>query len=128
MAKYDKYSARSRMQERPWKIHPIWRGIGCIMLLVIPVMAYAGAVLLVQANAEQGWLPMPRELTQTVVLPILGPMKQFYAIAIVTVLLIIIGFGLFTLFYSLVYSMIGPPQLGPLDAPPVRTSPRKRTK
>jgi hypothetical protein len=98
------------------------------MLLVIPVMAYAGAVLLVQANAEQGWLPMPRELTQTVVLPILGPMKQFYAIAIVTVLLVIIGFGLFTLLYSLVYSMIGPPRLGPLDAPPVRTSPRKRTK
>lgn len=126
MAKYDKYSARSRMSERPWKIHPIWRGIGCIMMLIIPIMAYAGAVLLVQANAEQGWLPMPRELTQTVTLPVLGPMKQFYAIGIVTVLLVIIGFGLFTVFYSLVYSMVGPPSLGPLDAPPVRTSPRKK--
>lgn len=126
MAKYDKYNMRSRMAERPWKIHPIWRGIGCLLLILIPIMAYAGAVILVQANAEQHWLPMPRELTQTVELPILGGFKQFYAIAIVTVLLIIIGYGLITFIYSLLYSAVGPPQLGPLDAPPIRRSPPKR--
>ena len=126
MAKYEKYSARSRMSGRPWKIHPIWRGIGCLMLIVIPIMAYAGAVMLVQANAEQGWLPMPRDLLQTVTLPVLGNFKQFYAIAIVWVLLMIIGFGVITLVYSIIYSALGPPRLGPLDAPPVRTSPAKK--
>lgn len=126
MSKYDKFNQGSRMQERPWKIHPIWRGIGCLMMILIPIMAYAGAVVLVQANLEQGWLPMPRELIQTVTLPLVGEVKQFYAVVIVTALLMIIGFGVVTILYSLIYSAVGPPRLGPLDAPPVRNSPKKK--
>ena len=123
MAKYDKYSSQSRMPERPWKIHPIWRGIGCLLMLLLPVVAYAGAVILVNMNAEKGWLPAPRELTQTVTLPLVGPVDNFYSVLIMTFLLAIIGFGLVTIIYSIIYSAVGPPRLGPLDAPPVRTSP-----
>ncbi len=126
MSKYDKYSSRSRMPARPWKIHPIWRGIGCLLMLIIPFMAYAGAVILVRMNAENKWLPTPRELTQAVTLPIVGSVDNFYAVAAMTVLLTIIGFGLVTIIYSIVYSALGPPRLGPLDAPPIRTSPSKR--
>jgi len=126
MSKYDKFNKGSRMQERPWKIHPIWRGIGCLLMILIPIMAYAGAVVLVQANLEQGWLPMPRELIQTVALPFVGEVKQFYAVVIMTALLMIIGFGVVTILYSLIYSAVGPPRLGPLDAPPVRRSPSKK--
>ncbi len=126
MSKYDKFNQGSRMQERPWKIHPIWRGIGCLMMILIPIMAYAGAVILVQANLEQGWLPMPRELIQTVTLPLMGEVEQFYVVVIVTALLMIIGFGVVTILYSLIYSAVGPPRLGPLDAPPVRNSPKKK--
>jgi len=126
MGKYDKYSSRSRMPERPWKIHPIWRGIGCLLILIIPVMAYAGAVVLVNMNSEKGWLPTPRELTQTVTLPVFGPVDNFYSVLIMTFLLAIIGFGLVTIIYSIIYSAVGPSYLGPLDAPPVRTSPSKK--
>jgi hypothetical protein len=126
MSKYDKFNQGSRMQERPWKIHPIWRGIGCLMMLLIPIMSYAGAVVLVQANLEQGWLPMPGELLQTVAIPFVGDVEQFFAVVIVTVLLMIIGFGVVTILYSLIYSAVGPPRLGPLDAPPVRNSPKKK--
>jgi hypothetical protein len=126
MGKYDKYSSRSRMPERPWKIHPIWRGIGCLLMLLLPVVAYAGAVMLVNMNAEKRWLPTPRELTQTVTLPLLGPVDNFYSVLIMTFLLAIIGFGLVTIMYSIIYSAVGPPRLGPLDAPPVRTSPSKK--
>jgi hypothetical protein len=89
-------------------------------------MSYAGAVVLVQANLEQGWLPMPRELAQTVTIPFVGDVKEFFALVIVTVLLMIIGFGVVTILYSLIYSAVGPPRLGPLDAPPVRRSPSKK--
>ncbi len=126
MPKYDKYSTRARLEERPWKIHPIWRGIGCLMMVIIPVLAYAGSVILVQMNSKQKWLPMPRELMQTVELPVIGGVENFYAVLILTVLLVIIGFGLLTIIYSLIYSAVGPPRLGPLDAPPVRESPKKR--
>lgn len=126
MSKYMKYNDRSRMAERPWKIHPIWRGIGCLLMLMIPVMAYAGAVVLVRENSQNKWLPMPAELMQTVNIPYLGDVKAFFAVLIVTVLLMIIGFGVVTILYSLIYSAFGPPRLGPLDAPPVRTSPARR--
>jgi hypothetical protein len=126
MAKYDKYSAQSRAAQRPWKIHPVWRGIGCLLMIMIPIIAYAGAVLLVEANQEQKWLPTPPELMGIVRLPIIGGVDNFYAVAIMTVLLSIVGFGLLTIVYSILYSALGPPRLGPLDAPPIRTSPSRR--
>ena len=126
MAKYDKYSAQSRAPERPWKIHPIWRGIGCLLMLIIPVIAYAGAVVLVRMNEEKGWLPAPVEFMKPVTLPVVGSVDNFYSVAAMTILLTIIGFGLVTIIYSMIYSAVGPSRLGPLDAPPVRTSPSKR--
>jgi hypothetical protein len=126
MPKYDKFNDQSRLQARPWKIHPIWRGIGCILMIIIPVLAYAGAVLLVRENTVQRWLPMPRELTQPMTLPLVGTVDNFIAVMMVTLLLMLISFGMLTIIYSLIYSALGPPRLGPLDAPPVRTSPKKK--
>jgi len=126
MTKYTQYSRRPEMEERPWKVHPIWRGIGCIMAIIIPIMSYAGAVLLVQLNQQQGWLPVPRELTSTIYLPFLGNVPSLYANLIVTLVLMLIGYGILTTLYAMLYRVIGPPSLGPLDAPPVRRTPGKR--
>jgi hypothetical protein len=126
MAKYDKYSNRSRQAERPWKIHPVWRGIGCLMMVLIPIMSYAGAVLLVQANLTYKWLPTPRDLAQTVSIPYLGEFPYLFANLLVTGILMMAGFGVLTLIYSIVYRMIGPPRYGPVDAPPDAYRPHKR--
>lgn len=126
MSKYDKFNARSRAPERPWKIHPIWRGIGCLMMFLIPLMSYAGAVLLVQANAANGWLPTPRDLARTITLPGIGGVPFLFANLLVTALLMLIGFGVLTIFYSIIYRMMGPPRYGPLDAPPEQYRPRRR--
>ena len=45
MSKYKSYQAPP--PERRYKIHPIWQGIGCIMLLVVPVLAFIAAQVLV---------------------------------------------------------------------------------
>lgn len=128
MAKYTKYNPRSRAAARPWKVHPIWRGIGCVMMILIPIMGYAGAVLLVQMNLEYGWLPAPAELMQTVTIPFIGSFEHLYADLIMTVLLSLAGFAVFNVFYSLMYRFVGPPQYGPQDAPPgdYRTRKTKR--
>jgi hypothetical protein len=57
---------------------------------------------------------------------VVGSIDNFYAVAVMTVLLSIVGFGLVTILYSIIYSAVGPPSLGPLDAPPIRTSPSRR--
>jgi len=126
MGKYDKFSGQSRMAKRPWQIHPIWRGIGCLMMVLIPIMSYAGAVLLVDANMEQRWVPVPFEFMRRVRLPVLGSIDHLYANLLVTVVLSIIGFALLTAVYALVYRFIGPPSLGPYDAPPERRGARRK--
>lgn len=126
MAKYRQYDRGSAVKKAPWEIHPIWRGIGCMLMIIIPIMAYAGAALLVEANFTQRWVPVPYELAKTVSLPMIGAVPNLYAILIVTAILSLFGFGLMTFLFSLFYRMVGPPRYGPLDMPPVRQAPRKR--
>lgn len=126
MGKYDKYSSQSRMAERPWEIHPVWRGIGCLMMVLIPIISYAGAVLLVEANIEQRWVPVSFDLMRKINLPLIGSVDHLFANLLVTVVLSIIGFALLTAAYALLYRFIGPPIAGPLDAPPQRRRPRRK--
>ena len=110
---------------RPWKIHPIWRGIGCIMLLIIPIVSWAGAVLLVQQDLEQGWMRIPREMARSLSIPYLGTIPYFYATVITAVLLMVLGFAAMMVIYGIAYRIVGPSTLGPLDAPPERRKVRK---
>jgi len=126
MAKYSSYNRRTPLDERPWTIHPIWRGIGCVLMLLIPIMAYAGAILLVEANIEQGWIPLPVELLRPVSLPYLGQVQHLGANLAVTVLLSFIGFALLSFLYSILFRVVNPDPLGPLDAKPVRSRPPAR--
>ncbi len=117
MGKFTRYSGVVQPKKRPWKIHPIWQGIGCLMMVLIPLISYAGAVLLVDANIKNGWVEIPPEFIGPPNYPLL------YTQLGATVLLSLFGFIIFVIIYSLVYRLIGPPTLGPMDAPPIR---RKR--
>lgn len=96
------------------------------MMILIPIMAFAGAVLLVQANLEQRWLPTPYQLAQPVLLPYFGQVNYLYAYLVVAVILALIGFALLSLVYAIAYSVIGPSQYGPVDSPPIRRQKRRR--
>lgn len=126
MAKYSSYNRRTPLDERPWTVHPIWRGIGCVLMLLIPIMAYAGAILLVQANLQQGWVPLPASLLRSITIPYLGDVEHLGANLAVAVLLSFIGFALLSFFYSIFYRIMNPDPLGPLDAKPVRNRPPAR--
>ena len=111
---------RPGQKARPWDVHPIWRGIGCLMILIIPVMSYAGGVILVEQNMKYRWIYVPAELTKSVLLPLVGRVSHLYATLMATVVLMLIGFGIIVTFYAMIYNMVGPSRLGPLDAPPER--------
>ena len=127
MSKYMVYGRRPEIKPRPWKVHPIWRGIGCVMILLIPLMSYAGAILLIQANIDQRWIPLPVEFVRPMRLPYLGVVPHLLATVVVTILLMMIGFAVIIAFYAMMYRFMGPPALGPLDAPPEKPT-RKRSK
>ena len=129
MAKYEKYSSRPSVRDRPWEIHPIWRGFGCVLMVISPFIAFAGAHLLVNINIKQGWYPVPPIMRGPFTIPVIDyKVTHFYADLLVAVLLLLLGFAVVMILYSLIYSMMGPSRYGPFDAPPARQSqgPRKR--
>jgi len=116
MSKYTRPYLHPQTSLRDIAAHPLWRGIGCLLLVVVPIISFAAARLLVQENSRQGWIRIPAEMRGSLAIPILGPV---YAVDLaVTILIIILAFGLLTVVYALLYRLFGPPRYGPLDAPP----------
>lgn len=126
MGKYGKVGRQVTTSERPWSVHPIWSGIGCLLLILIPVLSYAGAVLLVEANRDAKWIAMSDELMRTVAIPATGlTVPHLLANLLAAAVLALIGFGLLMIIYAVLYSMIGPEKYSPLDSPPVKSSPKQ---
>lgn len=115
MAKYRRSYLEHSIKPRAWLIHPIWRGIGFLFMTLFPVMAYAGAVVLVRKNFEQHWLDLPTELLKSFVIPYLG--RVYYADLVTALIILIFGFGLLTIVYGLLIRIIGFPRYGPFDVP-----------
>ena len=87
-------------------VHPVWRGIGFLLMVVIAVMSYAGANLLVEANKTNGWVAVPRGISGGVAWA-----PDLYSELIVTFFLMMIGFGFIVIIYSIVYRITRPRDL-----------------
>jgi len=94
------------IQDEPANVHPIWRGIGFILLGVIAIMSYAGANLLVDANKTNGWITVPTDIRGGV-----SWAPDLYAELIVMFFLMMIGFGIITIVYSIIYKISRPRDL-----------------
>ena len=119
------------VKERSGQPHFLWRGIGCVMMLVIPVMSAAIAYEVINYGLNNNW-PIPFQLLGTPRYPdlfyrssgmmiILSPItaiRHFYAYAVGTLIFMILIGRVMSPIYAYVYRMVGPAQYGPLDAPP----------
>jgi hypothetical protein len=138
MTKYTRVAKKP--EERRWQIHPIWRGIGCFMILIIIVMAYAGAKEFIDYNQKSQKLSLPKELYDKVEIPYtkyipalkkddvvnknLAHLK--YGYVLFTLIFMFIGFGAFSFIYSAIYRVSGPSRYTVVDAPQVRRPPPRR--
>lgn len=113
------------------------RGIGCILMIVVPIFSYALAVVLVNYGLQQGW-PLPIEwlgfpqlppllLRLSSVVALVNWLQGFPALTnnlianlIFTIVLIILIGGMMSILYGYIYKLFGPPEYGPTDVPPVR--------
>jgi uncharacterized membrane protein YidH (DUF202 family) len=104
MGRYQQYERSMKKEsERP---HPIWRGLGFLLLAIIAIMSYAGANLLVEANKTKGWVKVPVEIQGGVPWA-----PDLFAELIVAFFLTIVGFGILTIVYSILYRMTRPKDL-----------------
>jgi hypothetical protein len=138
-----RYNPRAREKERPWKIHPVWRGIGFIWLILVPIIAYAAAWTFTRENFKNNWLPLTEDMVKPIRLPVYDfsflsfpldfnilirwiPGQPLYNADFLFFLgFLIIGFGMMSVFYAFIYRAVGPGR-SPLDAPEVETRYRRR--
>ena len=94
---------RSRRSLFPWKVHPIWRGIGCIMAILIPALSFALAAYII-ANMQGSELVID---TPPVTLPGFGEVEDFWLILGLGILLMPGLFLVLGVFGAMLYSAAG---------------------
>ena len=133
-----KYSPNTvRPMPRKEQPHPVWRGIGCILMIIVPFISFGLAEIIVQSAWAQQFIPyqllgnpvLPTWLWNVgSLVPILGFIQSqdnLYGALVFTVLFIIVLGTLISVANALIYKSMGPPQYGPLDAPPPRYKVRR---
>lgn len=139
MTKYSSYN--QRVEPKPEHPHAIWRGIGCLMIVIVPIMSYGLAAITANIAFAQNW-PLPYQLLGRPVtpsflwslpglVPILAAIESIdnlYLLLALTLLYIVVLGAIISFGYALVYQIAGPPRLGPLDVerPDIKVKKYKR--
>jgi hypothetical protein len=140
MTKYTNVSQRRSSKPRQ-EVHAVWRGIGCLLILIVPTLSFLLAAATIQLAVDQNW-PMPYQLMGYPVMPDLlwkaaglTPLLAFiqsqnnlYAILMVTLVYVVIFSALVSFIYAIVYRYVGPSRFGPQDAPPPKIKVKRYTR
>jgi hypothetical protein len=117
------------------------RGIGCILLVLVPILAYGTAVYAVDYGVHRGW-PIPFTWLGMVNIPplllkltglsviwiFLQAQNNLTANLVFALVITIVIFGILSIIYGFTYKLFGPPEYGPTDMPPIRGRKVKRYK
>jgi hypothetical protein len=140
MGKYTTYS-RKAPKPRNIGVHPVMRGIGCIMIVIVPILAYGVALLLIDYGIQRGWPIPPSWLAPITIHPLLFSLRglepvwnfllrqdNLMAKIVFTITITVVIGGIMSVIYGYIYTIFGPPRYGPQDAPPIRGVKVKRYK
>ncbi|MEW5939284.1 MAG: hypothetical protein AB1750_06470 [Chloroflexota bacterium] len=111
--------------------HPIWRGIGCLIMLIVPAISFALSMATVQYATRRG-IQLPPSLTGYPVMPeflfkVPGLVRiltwieaqyNLYAYLAITFFFMVLVAGVIALLYALIYRISAPPRFSGYDAPP----------
>jgi len=110
VSKYDNYWENKKPIKKKGP-HPVWMGIGFLLLLIIPAISWAASLILIDEDLKTGWY----RLTPSMLAPGADPL--LYAKIALTAAITFVLFVLLYVIYFIVYRFIGPKRYGPLDAP-----------
>lgn len=110
-------------------VHPIWRGIGFLMMIVIPLFSFVLADLLIQKAIVSPNIDfsLPAELRGTMVIEALNyTVYNFKGVLAFAAVLSVLIFALFGVINALVFQMMGGSPTDKLNAPPERYKNRRK--
>ena len=134
MGRFDSSRRPAAYNEAP-EFHPIWRGVGFAMMVLIPIISYAASTILFNLNLENNWVAVPRDL----LIPAREWVIQGFGrvllrigldpyLLIKIIMAVIIGFVIYAIFLVVTFvsnRFFGAPRYGPMDAPPIRRKVRR---
>lgn len=127
MSKYVKYRIRPTEKQG---LNPIWRGIGCILIVVVPLLAFGLTVLIAPTLIATGKVPYQlvgyvhfpdwayRVIIISSIAHFIGSFKNLWLNIITFFVIVLILTTVASLLYAWIYSLIGPARYTALDAPP----------
>ncbi len=137
MAKYNKFQPKTRVTR---EIHPVWRGIGCLLIVILPIISFLLMLVVSPAILATGFVPY--QLTGYVHFPdwmfktqitagiarYIGSLENLWANLVIFIVVLVILSGVIWLLYSALYKMVGPARYSEVDAPPTGYKPKKYTR
>lgn len=117
MSKHKIYRTEQHVKPSKLPIHPIWRGIGCILIIVLPVMSYFIATYFITNRNKYPWIIIPQDLIIYQIKDSLLGVKLLYA----GILLLAIAAVLALLTFA-IFRIFGPSRYGPRDIPPEKVT------
>jgi hypothetical protein len=129
----DSWRARQHDIEREERrrVHPAWRGVGCLMMSVLAIGGYVFSNWFLVNNAAYGWVYLPPEILRPsieavpsgvrwMVAPLFGP-------GVLVSLAVGFLFLVFSyLFVSIVYAIVFPAKPGEFDVPALKRQKRRK--
>ncbi|NOH03504.1 MAG: hypothetical protein HND47_16840 [Chloroflexi bacterium] len=130
MGKYQS-SVVKRGREKKREVHYAWRGIGCLMMLIMPAISIVAGVGTIDYGLENNWA-IPYQLLGyprlpdffyrssglvSMFSPITG-INNFYAYAAMSFIYMVLLSGIISVVYAFIYGLMTPSRYGPLDVPP----------
>jgi hypothetical protein len=139
MAKYQSYQKPKELPRN--EVHPVWRGIGCIIILITPIISWAAAQLLLEFGKTQHWAFL-YELSEVIRFPdivykipgilvvanYLSSIAYLKALLMFFFLLLITFSGIFAVLNAMLYRLVGPPRYTALDEPAPRVKTKRYTR
>jgi hypothetical protein len=136
MTKYRAFE--KRLPPRNKEPHPVWRGIGCLIWLILPVLSYGLSALTISYALKQG-IQFPQDLTGYPVMPPLlfrvpglvallnwlQSQYNLYLTLLVAFFFVVMLAGAMAIIYAFMYRASAPPRYSGVDAPPVNIKVKK---
>jgi hypothetical protein len=129
MGKYSKYQRKTITRR---EMNPIWRGVGCILIFIIPAISYGIGYAFLQEAKRRNLVP-PGLLGHihfpdwvwgvpalNTIARFFGGLNDVWAMLIFFFAILFILIGLVSLIYSMIYQLVGPARYTDVDAPPVK--------
>ena len=102
-------------REKKKRINPLWRGLGCFLMIMLSLGGYLFSNWFLTQNALNNWIFLPPEIIRPAFLPAWIPPGAFVSF-VVALLFLILSFGIVNLTYAVMF----PHRLGETDVPPLR--------